>query len=196
MNTKLPINSKSLLLSIIGLPESDLSGELGGITRLQKLVFLLEREYGIQASEDQEFVPYKAGPYSAKLYDDLEFLENLGYLKSEIVGEMTHEEALEIDALNFEDFVSSNSDERIGSADAYLERSFQLTERGKSKVKELLNKPDYRPLVEGIKKVKSKYGKYSLSDLLYYVYSKYPEMTTESEIKNKVLSSKSKGWLV
>ncbi len=69
MNTKLPINSKSLLLSIIGLPESDLSGELGGITRLQKLVFLLEREYGIQASEDQEFVPYKAGPYSAKLYN-------------------------------------------------------------------------------------------------------------------------------
>ncbi len=42
-------------------------------------------------------------------------------------------------------------------------------------------------MIDGIRKIKRKYGNYSLSDLLYYVYTKYPEMTTESAIKDKVL---------
>ena len=182
------LNSKDLLLCMIGLQENNILGELGGTTRLQKFIFLLEKEYNIRADEDKfEFIPYKAGPYSPKIYDDLEFLENLGYIKSEIVGETTEEESKEIDALNFEDMIGPNNDERVGFSDAYLERSFKLTGKGQIKIKDLIKDKNYQPILDGIRKIKSKYGGYSLSDILYYVYSKYPEMTTESEIKNKIL---------
>ena len=186
--TDIALNSKDLLLCVIGLQEKDILGELGGTTRLQKLIFLLEKEQNIKANEGQfEFIPYKAGPYASKIYDDLEFLENLGYIKSEIVGETTEEESKEIEALNFEDMIDLNDDERVGFSDAYLERSFKLTGKGQIKIKDLIKDKDYQPILNGIRKIKSKYGSYSLSDLLYYVYSKYPEMTTESEIKNKIL---------
>jgi hypothetical protein len=46
---------------------------------------------------------------------------------------------------------------------------------------------ELRPVVEGIQKMKSRFGNHSLSDLLQYVYTKYPAMTVESEIKDEVL---------
>lgn len=188
-NNKTQIDSKSLILCMIGLSDNDAQGELGGITRLQKLLFLLEKEAGIKSIGDAfHFEAYKAGPYSSKLYDDLEFLENLGFLRGEEVGESTVEESAELDALNFDDLINDESNnEPKGYADTYIERSFSLTGRGKEKIEDLLKNENYKPFIDGIRKIKSKYGNYSLSDLLYYVYKKYPEMTTNSEIKDKVL---------
>jgi hypothetical protein len=54
-------------------------------------------------------------------------------------------------------------------------------------VEKLLADEDYSGVVDGIRKVKSKYSQYSLRDLLRYVYRKYPEMTTRSEILDEVL---------
>ena len=54
-------------------------------------------------------------------------------------------------------------------------------------MKAILEKGEFAPVVDGIRKIKSKFGHYSLDDLLYYVYTKYPDMTTESEIKEQVL---------
>lgn len=191
MKNELALDTKSLILCMIGLYRDGVTGELGGITRLQKLLFLLEKEAGIKLDENGfDFSAYKAGPYSSKLYDDLEFLENLGFLNSEIVGEATEEESAEVDALNFEDLISPEIDEEVGYADAYVERSFNLTPKGKEKIEILIKNGDYSPIIDGIRRIKSKYGNYSLSDLLYYVYSKYPEMTVESEIKDRVLSKR------
>lgn len=182
------IDSKSLVLCMIGLSGSSIEGELGGITRLQKLLFLLDKEVGVKADGNGfSFEAYKAGPYSSKLYDDLEFLENLGFLKSEEVGESSSAEAVELDALNFNDLIGGPSEDEPGGSDTYIERSFSLTSKGKEKIESLLENDNYKPFFDGIRKIKSKYGNYSLSDLLYYVYSKYPEMTTNSEIKDKVL---------
>ncbi|MCK4828854.1 hypothetical protein KA005_74710, partial [bacterium] len=55
------------------------------------------------------------------------------------------------------------------------------------KVKAILEKEEFAPVADGIRKIKSKFGHYSLDDLLYYVYTQYPDMTTESEIKDHVL---------
>ncbi len=73
--TSAKIPRRDLELLVIGADEDGLNG----ITRLQKLLFLLEREEGLTRSgADFAFTPYKAGPYSSAIYDDLEFLENLG----------------------------------------------------------------------------------------------------------------------
>ncbi len=185
------IGRRDLLLLLLGLgSKSDATEGLGGITRLQKYLYLLEMEEGVQPSgEGFEFTPYKAGPYSSRLYDDLEFLENLDLISKKVSAEATEEEASEVE-LGFQDLIEPEHelDERDKpEADAFEEYKYRLTAKGKQKMESLLKSGQYRPVADKINRIKSKYGRYSLSDLLYYVYTHYPEMTTESEIKERVL---------
>ncbi|HKM80268.1 MAG TPA: hypothetical protein VJY15_04840 [Candidatus Acidoferrum sp.] len=191
------IGRRDLLLLLIGLDNGDAREGLGGITRIQKLLYLLESEESIRPhGEGFKFEPYKAGPYSPRIYDDLEFLENLDYIRRSAEDERfegaTAPEKAEVD-LSFEqlmgpeDLLASGSDEIAPTADSYEESRFYLTETGKRRMEELLADKKYRPFVDGIRKVKSRFSKYSLNDLLYYVYTRHPSMTTESEIKEKVL---------
>ena len=210
------IGRRDMLLLLIGADDPSGSIGLGGITRIQKLLYLLEAEEKIRPDGDgYHFEAYKAGPYSPKIYDDLEFLENLNFIKrssSEVDqsdlasadltfkefensfsdAEATDAEKSEVD-LSFdelmgpEDVMSPGPDEISPTPDSYQESRYYLTDQGKKKLKELLANPSYRPLTEGVRKVKSKFTRYSLNDLLYYVYTRHPDMTTESEIKEKVL---------
>jgi len=189
------INRKDLILLVLGV---DVKGDLGeginGITRLQKFLYLLEREENLKPNANGfEFVAYKAGPYSAKLYDDLEFLENLGLITSEVAGEATEGEVVEVD-LSFEELmgectymVEGRPSDALRTADVYEERRYRLTKDGKDRVEKLLQRGEYKPVADGIRRIKSKFGDYSLNDLLYYIYTKYDDMATESEIKNKIL---------
>lgn len=185
------LGRRDLLLLLIGLDESGTwAGTVSGITRLQKFLFLLDEEGGIRPrGSGFEFEPYKAGPYSSKLYDDLELLENLGLIRSEATAEATVTETVDLNRLSFEDLMGG-FDEREGgtrAADSFEERRFALTEEGRGRVEKLLASGEYDPVVDGIRKVKSKFSHYSLRDLLRYVYRKYPGMTTESEIIDEVL---------
>jgi len=180
------ISNKNLLLLMLGIgkDKGEIAKGINGITRLQKLLFLLENEEGLSKIEGgYQFEAYKAGPYSSMIYDNLEFLENMGFIKSETSGIATEEEAADLD-FTFEELMD---DEDIKTSDAYDEKRFTLTQAGIDKVKSLLKSEEYKSIVDGIRKIKSKYGNYSLDDLLYYIYTKYPEMTTESEIKDHVL---------
>ena len=163
------------------------------MTRLQKLLFLLEREEGFVPSGDGfDFTPYKAGPYSSRLYDDLELLENLGLVESEPTAVATEPERAELEALSFEELIGTPTEDERPAADSYEERRFQLTSKGRTHVEKLLAKPDMRPAIDVVAKVKSRYGSYSLNELLRYVYTKYPAMTVESEIREQVLGSRAR----
>jgi uncharacterized protein YwgA len=199
------IGRREMLLLLIGLKNSSTEQALGGITRIQKLLYLLDTEENIHPTgEGFNFEAYKAGPYSSRIYDDLEFLENLSLIKrsksdddletgalSTSVATSDPEQA-EVD-LSFEDLLGPEDvmapelDEIAPTADSYEETRYMLTDEGKRKMEDLLSRKEYQPFVEGIRKVKSRFAKYSLNDLLYYVYTRHPEMTTESEIKEKVL---------
>lgn len=190
------IGRRQLVLLLIG---CDTSGQpndsLGGITRLQKLLFLLEKEAGITPTVDGfQFTAYKAGPYSSKLYDDLELLENLGLLESTVTAEATDPEKAEIDRLSFDDLMGDGAATPNGDGyrtpDSFEERQFRLTPKGVLKVKEIIDSGEYSPVVTEIRKIKSTYAQYSLIDLLRHVYSKYPEMTEASEILDKVLGTR------
>ena len=186
------ISRRDLLLLLIGLDEDGaVSDSVGGITRLQKFLFLMEKEFGLVVSGDGfAFAAYKAGPYSSKLYDDLELLENLGKLKGSVEGATSEAGAAEVELLDFDELMGNNDDEGPGAADAFEERRFELTDEGLEHVEGLISSGDYKPVEDGIRKMKSKYGHHSLNDLLFHVYSTYPEMTTESLIKDKVLGRK------
>lgn len=200
------IGRREMLLLLIGLNDSEHG--LGGITRIQKLLYLLDTEEHIHPTgEGFDFEAYKAGPYSSRIYDDLEFLENLSFIKRSKPSDdletgnlstsavTSDPEQAEVD-LTFEDLMGPEDvmapepDEIAPTADSYEETRYTLTDDGKRKMEELLSNREYQPFVEGIRKVKSRFAKYSLNDLLYYVYTRHPEMTTESEIKEKVLRRK------
>jgi uncharacterized protein YwgA len=189
------------------------------MTRIQKLLYLLDAEEGIRPGADGfKFEAYKAGPYSPRIYDDLELLENMSYIRratstalqasdtekakeaaftfEQLMGpeesEASDPEKAEVDftfeqLMGPEDVMAPEPDEVAPTADSYEETRYFLTDTGKKKVEELLKKEEYKPFVDGIRKVKSRFAKYSLNDLLYYVYTRHPGMTTESEIKEKVL---------
>ena len=74
-------------------------------------------------------------------------------------------------------------------SDAFEERRFTLTDKGLKLVTEILDKPEFKPFTDGIRKIKSKFANYSLQDLLYHVYTKYEAegWTSESEIRDRVL---------
>lgn len=180
------------LLLLAAAPRGKQPEPIGGITRLQKLLFLLEQEENIVPLDGFDFQAYKAGPYSARLYDDLEFLENLNLIRSSVAGRATEQEAAEID-LSFEDLISPadeldrNPDQRLGTSDEYEERKYSLTDKGRDKVRALMANKKYQETADAVSRIKAKYGHYSLSDLLYYVYITYPNSATESEIRDKVL---------
>jgi hypothetical protein len=193
------LSKQNVLLLLLGLDGTSVSAAgIGGITRLQKLLFLLWKEAGIREVDSAfEFKPYKAGPYSRKLYDELELLENLEFITSDAQGEATEPEAAEIEELSFEQlmgedahaFMSVPTRQAAGAADAFQERKYALTEKGLVAARAMLARPDFKPFVEGIRKIKSKFSEYSLQDLLYHVYTKYESegWTSESEIRDKVL---------
>jgi uncharacterized protein YwgA len=184
------IQRSSLMLLLIGLTErGDADGYVSGITRLQKFLYLLQEEAGIAPSKNGfEFEPYKAGPYSPRVYDDLELLENLGFVESMGTTESTETEAADLDKLVFDDLMEAGSK----AADAFEERRFTLTEKGQQKVRDMLDEGSIAPVADGIRKVKSKFSSLSLRELLRYVYEKHPEMTTESEIIDQVLGRRSR----
>lgn len=181
------ISRRDLILLILGVgTEAKKKAGISGMTRLQKLLFLIKQDVRLEEKGSGfEFEPYIAGPYCAKVYDDLEFLENIGFIESEVSGEATEVESSEVD-FTFEELIGDDSD-KLKTPDVYDERRFYLTEKGKNRVESLLKSEVFQPVIDGIRKVKSKFGHYSLDDLLYYVYTKYPEMATESEIKDRVL---------
>jgi uncharacterized phage-associated protein len=154
-----------------------------GTTRLQKLLFLMEREAKLKPTkgEDFAFEAWKFGPVSRELYDDLEKLENLGLLESEPVSEPSKTELDEY-GLSFDDLMGE--EETQSSRDSFEEKRYRLSEKG---LRWVHDRELHTAEFDKIRKIKEKYGALSLQDLLHYVYTKFPDMTTASEIKGKVL---------
>jgi len=67
------------------------------------------------------------------------------------------------------------------------EKRYSLTPDGLRWVQARIDPTRHGETIEKVRRIKTKYGALSLQDLLHYVYTKYPEMTTASEIKDKVL---------
>jgi uncharacterized protein YwgA len=128
-------------------------------TKLQKLTFLLEKEANITLNLD--FVPYKYGPFSSKIYDIVEELERKSLVEIAQTKMITTQ---------------------YGNA-----KIISITEKGKlraMKAYEEMNKDDREKLDDIVKR----WGHEPLSSLLVYTYLTYPETTKNSLIKDEVLS--------
>jgi hypothetical protein len=152
-------------------------------TRLVKLVFLLIKEGGF-GRFDEEFgfkknYAHDFGPWSGQVYDFVETLKQIDFLKTEDTAKEEPEEGVD-DA----EWAKQFPDQPIRRNGTIV--VFRLTDKGMNvakKVFETLPKDEKDRIIH----IKTKFNSMPLADLLGYVYRKYPEGTTRSKIKEKVL---------
>jgi len=181
-----------------------------GVTRLQKLLYLLKREYDVDKISRNYFTfePYKFGPYASQLYDDIAFLENLGFIESGSeplgapavadaglslpplsgLGEHSASRADIEEARAGYDYLMGEEQAMLHEEDLQ-ERIFRLTSKGSEAALEILRQiptGERDALLLKLKEVKKRFGGLTLRQLLGYVYHRYPEQAAQSEIIDRV----------
>jgi len=161
-----------------------------GKTRLMKMVFLFDKEirkqFNLEKSVDKiaipEFVAHDFGPFSANVYQDLEFLVNAGFVTPRLISS----EPEDVEKAEYS-WWQPASREDLEDFNGVTE--FSLTNIGKGFVEEELKSQFSQKQWEIINGFKAKCVGVSLNALLKYVYTKYPEMTGKSKIKHKILDT-------
>lgn len=148
-----------------------------GITRLEKLLFLLDREtkFKDEVAEPFVFEAYHYGPYSSAVYDAVDFLKAMRLLDERQIdvasGMDVSEEAEVLDATD------------LNQPNAYVERQLFLTEDGKA-VAQVLSTRVSPAGKAALTEIKDRYGSMPLRQLLRYVYNRYEEFTEKSRIRH------------
>jgi len=181
-------NKTELLLLLLyasdGPTSSPSAAPIVGITRLEKLLFLakLEQSFLHDAPYEQDFhfVPFKMGPWTQEVYDEVDFLESLGLLAKEQRGELSVEDEAHNDEL-FSDLVLDKYQKSSIALDETTD-AFQLTSEGRKKAAEIWGRLSLEER-QKLMALKRRFNNMSLKQLLRYVYNKYPEYTSASEIK-------------
>lgn len=177
MGARLEVDDTIVLL--LGSPSqySQLAGRVNGITRLEKLVFLIEQEGDLDAflAETAEFEPHNFGPFSKKIYQAVETLEAYGLLIEENAYAETTDDTWENESI-------IGLDEPV----SFSERKFILTKKGRKYYEALASEvPPDLPYKVG--QLKDRFGAIPLRQLLRFVYTRYEDYATASVIKDEIL---------
>ena len=171
-----PLVGADLILLLLAAPTSVRTAQhrINGVTRMEKLLFLADKEADIAALviEPLEFIPYNFGPYSKQVYEAVDILE-----EAQLLSEERNLDANGLDSLEEADATADETD--------YVERRFLLTDKGKA-VSELLG-GQHADVVQKLSEIKNRYAAMSLRELIRYVYTKYPPLAEKSLIRDQFL---------
>ena len=171
------LRGSDIVLLLLAAPTEveDARGRINGVTRLEKLLYLAERETRVMDSVSAERLRFKAynyGPFSKDVYQAVEVLEEAGFV--------TEERAYDgqtIDSL--EDLDVTGAVE----GDEYVERRFAVTAKGEA-VANLLSRL-HPNVAKQLSEIKDKYAGRNLSSLIGYVYRTYPDSAVNSVIAHR-----------
>lgn len=155
-------------------PES----KLRGITRLEKLLFLLEKEtnVGSRMTEDPEFEAYNFGPFSKKVYQAIDTLVAAGLVSDSARLSSTVDDSRE-------------EIEYIGGGSAltpYSTRDFSLTPLGREYFRALGREyPEW--VLADAASTRDRFEAWPLRQLVTYVYRQYPDYAENSLIRQEIL---------
>ena len=182
------LDPADMVLLILGAPTKD-SGQEGrcaGITRLEKLAFLVEHsDFGARANvppEPLQFKAYHYGPYTKKIYDAIDLLTGI-----RLVTERQNPSASNLDvaeelaALETDELGLTESDPRA----PWVERVFELTPKGRY-IADVIGERVGADAVQEVSDIKDQYGAMPLKRLLREVYRAHPEMATASRIRDSL----------
>lgn len=161
-----------------------------GMTRIMKLLFIAFEELALAPliKNPYRFAPYKLGPCAPELYFDLETLIDAKLIR------VTKLDPKGVPVIT-QDSETANRLSRLNSGITAAERldsltqAFQLTPKGKRFARTLLESALKRQknLLPGLEIIKAQFGSLPLTQLLRYVYCRYPEYSTKSAIIDKVI---------
>ena len=157
-----------------------------GITRLMKLLFLLDNEKDFNSPFN--FQPYKMGPFSSEVYPELEFLQSFPRPDKPLIQTRVSSStnlSVNPEQLKLVDDMAVLDDEDSSIAASEVNKEFLLSPIGEKVAGQLWNDLDGGSK-DMIEKVKKQYGGLTLRNLLRHVYSEYPDMTVNSEIKDQL----------
>jgi uncharacterized protein len=161
---------------LLGAEGTEPQGRIEGVTRLEKLLFLLERETpaGHWLTEKPDFRSHRFGPFSSKVYQAVETLAAAGLIRDSASPSPDQQDAWE------------TTNVVLDESDPYANRTFELTDSGWEYFRALLQDlPLEAPkVVFGFKR---RFGTIPLRQLVRYVYERYPEFTDKSEIRSQIL---------
>ena len=144
-----------------------------GITRLQKILFLLWKEGGFYEDIPNlyNFKAYDFGPCMDDLYDDLDFAEDI---------ELVHvEEVPSGNEYEYADEEAFLNDFGFRWVKKSARRDYSLTETGHEAAQDIFRALDDDHLKRLIQ-IKSRFNSMPFFDLLRYVYRKYPAFARKS----------------
>lgn len=144
-----------------------------GITRLQKLLFLLWKEGAFYEDIPNlyNFKPYDLGPCMDDLYDDLDFAEDIGLISIQEVPSGNEFEGGDEDA-----FLRDFGFKLVRRS---TRRDFALTEVGHEAAREIYDRLDEERR-QRLDQIKRRFNSMPFFDLLRYVYRKYPAFAKKS----------------
>lgn len=144
-------NPKLLPLAVL---RADGQQQVEGITRMQKLVFLAERELiDLGENEFYDFEPYDYGPFSKELYADLESLVEDGYV----------------------------DEQEVRTPGGKTKQVYNLTEKGNALFNHLREDDGNLP-IGSVENLKKEHNGTPLLQLIKHVYMKYPDMAINSKL--------------
>jgi uncharacterized phage-associated protein len=165
-----------------------------GAVKLTKMMFLFEKqiapvlkEKGLESDKLPEFFAYNYGPFSKDIYQQLDLFESINFIQ--INDTYSDEELSSVDNMSENEFVDECYEGNVELKTENNYRVYRITDEGSGYVEsELL------PVIEEQHKILLEQFKKKITDmpikkLLHYVYTKYPEYTDKSLIKEEVLKN-------
>lgn len=170
------VDREDVVLLLLESVERFLGRELRGITRLEKLVFLLAKEEKVEPAMAYDFRAYKFGPFSKDIYQATDFLRGIELIsvgERSVVSYYNTNEELALEGL---------IDDDEAPAIEQKEKVFSLTERGRTAAHSLRtiwakDRPADLAKIEGVVK---RYARLPLNQLIRYVYRQFPDFAKNS----------------
>jgi hypothetical protein len=168
-----------------------------GAVRLMKMMFLFEKEIapilkskGLNPENLPEFFPFDFGAFSKDVYEQVELFKNIDFIK--VRNLYGAEEMAEVDDLEDEPFINEEyqRDSKVRQLDGkYYE--YRIVKNGVGFIeqeiigKNLITEVQLNVLAQ----FKVRINTLSPKQILRYTYTKYPEYTANSLIKDEVLGN-------
>lgn len=154
-----------------------------GVTRLEKLIFLLDKETDFEhIGGSFVFKPHNFGPFSKEVYEAIDFLEGCDLIEVTNKSYPSYYANFEEVELLEEISESGESSEFKEYQTGATEKVFRLTDDGKKVAQALAGIVTQRNsnAMEQLEAILRRYGGLSLNQLIRYVYRRYPAMAEKS----------------
>ena len=156
----------ALLLFVPG-AQGKIAEPIVGSTRLMKIIFLLYEEAKLKELNEKSntFTAFRFGPYDSEVFDAIEALRILGLVQTNRENRNQ----------------GKGTDIELATDDQTF---YRLSDQGIARVQKLAERVTPE-LYKTVSNYKATYSKKPLVEILQYVYTKYPNFATRSEVAYK-----------